>query len=218
MHQFVWDLRHEPPTGAVASGRGGGRFGAGAGPWALPGQYSVKLTVDGQSYTQSLTLKMDPRVQVSQSDLQKQFDLARKVTALISQTNAAQQEARTLRTRIQAVKEKAGGSPVSDALNAFERKLQELAGSAAPVNPEFFGMAEDAADRSSLRFIGGELAQIAGSINSADAAPTLTVVKAFDQVQKISAETQRKWTQLKDSDLKQLNSVLRENNLSEIAW
>ena len=49
-------------TGAVAAphrpGRGrGGRGGGGLGP----GQYTVRLTVDGQTYTQPVTVKPDPR-------------------------------------------------------------------------------------------------------------------------------------------------------------
>ena len=37
---------------------GGGRGGA---PTLPPGQYTVRLTVDGQTYTQPVTIKPDPR-------------------------------------------------------------------------------------------------------------------------------------------------------------
>jgi len=37
------------------------------------------LTVDGKSYTQTLELKMDPRVKTSPEDLRRQFDLDRKI-------------------------------------------------------------------------------------------------------------------------------------------
>jgi len=65
MHRFVWDL-HATPSGG---GRGGPPISAvihdtPAGPqgeWVPPGNYTVKLTVDGQTYTQSLTIKADPR-------------------------------------------------------------------------------------------------------------------------------------------------------------
>ncbi len=64
-HRFIWDLRY-PPTGG---GKGGFSMAAiyrdtpGAqGPMVLPGQYTVKLTVDGQSQVQPLTVKADPRV------------------------------------------------------------------------------------------------------------------------------------------------------------
>jgi len=40
--------------------------------------YTVKLTVDGKSYTKPLSLKMDPRVQSTASDLTKQFAMQRE--------------------------------------------------------------------------------------------------------------------------------------------
>ena len=43
-------------------GAGGGGGGRGGGAAAQPGAYTVKLTVDGKSYTQPLTVKADPRL------------------------------------------------------------------------------------------------------------------------------------------------------------
>ena len=45
-------------------------------PWVIPGQYTVRLTASGKSYTQPLTITMDPRVKTSAGDLQQQFALA----------------------------------------------------------------------------------------------------------------------------------------------
>jgi hypothetical protein len=66
MHRFVWDLRYTPPDALrhdypmTAVYHNTPREPRG--PIALPGEYTVKLTVDGKSFTQPLTLKMDPRV------------------------------------------------------------------------------------------------------------------------------------------------------------
>jgi hypothetical protein len=69
MHRFVWDLH-------AAAGQGGGRRGGGGeypisaiymdtpgaqGEWMLPGTYTVKLTVEGKSYSQPLVVLPDPR-------------------------------------------------------------------------------------------------------------------------------------------------------------
>ena len=46
------------------------------GPLALPGQYQVRLTVDGQTQVQPAEIRLDPRVKgVTPADLQKRFDL-----------------------------------------------------------------------------------------------------------------------------------------------
>jgi photosystem II stability/assembly factor-like uncharacterized protein len=61
MHRWIWDLRPTPPQRpAGAGGGGGGFFGRGA-QTVLPGEYTVRLTVDGRSYTQPLIVKIDPR-------------------------------------------------------------------------------------------------------------------------------------------------------------
>ena len=67
MHRFVWDL-HAAPAGGGR--RRGGEYPISAiyqdtpgtqGEWMPPGSYLVKLTVDGRTYTQPLTVKPDPR-------------------------------------------------------------------------------------------------------------------------------------------------------------
>jgi len=45
-------------------------------PWAMPGEYTARLTVNGQAYEQKFSVKMDPRVQSTTAQLQEQFDLS----------------------------------------------------------------------------------------------------------------------------------------------
>jgi photosystem II stability/assembly factor-like uncharacterized protein len=63
MHRWIWDLRPTPAArpASAGGGGGGGGFGGRGVATVLPGTYTVKLTVDGKSYTQPLIVKMDPR-------------------------------------------------------------------------------------------------------------------------------------------------------------
>ena len=65
-HRWVWDLRGAPPP-AAQGGRGGagggGGFGARFGAIVLPGQYTVRLTVNGKEALQPLVVRMDPRAE-----------------------------------------------------------------------------------------------------------------------------------------------------------
>ncbi len=58
MHRWIWDLRPTPPPRPAG---GGGGFGGRGVPAVLPGTYTVRLTAGGKTYTQPLTVKMDPR-------------------------------------------------------------------------------------------------------------------------------------------------------------
>jgi hypothetical protein len=93
MHRFVWDLRY-PRPGAVQRD-----FPISAivhdtpleplGVLAVPGVYTVTLTVDGKTFTQPITLKMDPRATIAPLGLTQQFTLATKIVDLMNKTYAA---------------------------------------------------------------------------------------------------------------------------------
>ena len=78
LHRFAWDLHHAPPAATAFSYPIAAIVGntprEPRGPWAVPGTYSLRLTVDGRTLTQPLRLKMDPRVKTSPEDLRAQLD------------------------------------------------------------------------------------------------------------------------------------------------
>ena len=50
------------------------------GPTALPGQYTVRLTVDGQTQERDFEIKLDPRLEgVTIAQLQERFQLALRI-------------------------------------------------------------------------------------------------------------------------------------------
>ena len=57
MHRVVWNAV------AVSGAGGGGGFGRAA--IALTGTFTARLTVNGKTYTQSFTVKPDPRAKSS---------------------------------------------------------------------------------------------------------------------------------------------------------
>jgi photosystem II stability/assembly factor-like uncharacterized protein len=91
MHRFVWDLRYAPPEARrhnypiAAIDHNTPRQPRG--PIAVPGKYSVRLTVDGRGFTEPLTLAMDPRIKTPMAGLQQQFELAMQVVGLMARTD-----------------------------------------------------------------------------------------------------------------------------------
>src|ERR1700682_4726898 len=87
MHRFVWDLRYALPKGVRGS------FWGPSGPLAVPGNYIVKLSANGKSSTQPLTIKLDPRVKTPQDALVPQFGVASKLAARLGEVSLALQQA-----------------------------------------------------------------------------------------------------------------------------
>jgi hypothetical protein len=104
MNRFVWDLRY--PGGPPSSGGDmeGGGFGGG-GPLVAPGTFKARLTAGGVTKTETLVVKIDPRVArdgITVVDLAEQTKFALKVRDALA-------EARQLATRVrQAIEAKRG--------------------------------------------------------------------------------------------------------------
>ncbi len=86
LHRFLWDLHAQPIAGiepeypmTAVEHETASRPTR---PWVLPGDYTVSLTTSEKTSTQMLTVKMDPRVQASATDLKKQFEASEKLATL----------------------------------------------------------------------------------------------------------------------------------------
>ncbi|HEX9293504.1 MAG TPA: hypothetical protein VF873_07445 [Gemmatimonadales bacterium] len=86
LHRFTWDMRYQPigdnqRTGEVeATGAVPHRSEhTPTAPWAPPGRYTVRLRVNGKSYTQPLTLRLDPRIKTPAAGLAQLAALSRQM-------------------------------------------------------------------------------------------------------------------------------------------
>ncbi len=131
MHRFVWDLRY-PDLPAIEPPRSGHR---GGGPWALPGQYTAKLSANNHDYTRPLAVKMDPRVKTALPDLAKQLDLARQITAALEQDVQAHGEVGRLRAQLRSLESQPEvQGALATAVKGLDHKAEAIMG-VRPVNP-----------------------------------------------------------------------------------
>ena len=78
-HRFLWDMKYTPlnvpasyPIAAVKNNTDPETTA----PWVMPGNYTIKLNVNGKTYEQGIEVVMDPRVKTNWKDLQRQHDLS----------------------------------------------------------------------------------------------------------------------------------------------
>lgn len=136
LNRFVWDLRY-PDAHGIA---GGTHFLGGtlSGPCATPGNYKVRLTVNGRSFTQDFEIKKDPRLPTSDAEYQKQFQLSLairdKVSALDDAVNTINRVLKQLESSSQSAKaDKSLGESASKLKDELETVRHTL------IEPRFTG-------------------------------------------------------------------------------
>ncbi|MGH8290906.1 MAG: hypothetical protein ACREV7_18150 [Steroidobacteraceae bacterium] len=107
MHRFVWNLHYPSPAGGpqrppIAAVPHDTPLGA-LGPAALPGQYTVKLTMDGHTYVQPLTVRLDPRNRTPEAGLRQHFELSEELLSDMERVHNALHAAESDRRRTQAL-------------------------------------------------------------------------------------------------------------------
>jgi photosystem II stability/assembly factor-like uncharacterized protein len=212
-HRFIWDLTypapdvlsHEYPISAIYHDTP--RYPLGA--TVLPGQYKVVLTVGGKSYTQPLTIRMDPRVKTSAEDLRRQFELDQKIAGALHRDYEALQEVRSLRSQLKAL---AGPGAIQKTAAALDAKAAPIEGEEGGYGTRYLSTPEG---RSLARLNGGFNALVS-ALDTADAAPTTQQAAMFVELEKALEEQLAAWSQLKSKDIPELNEQLKKAGLPSI--
>jgi hypothetical protein len=158
-------------------------------PWASPGQYTVRLKVGGQSYTQPLTLRLDPRVKTPAADLERAATLSREMYDGAVAANAAYLAARALVEKLEAA------GPATAALKA---EVESLAPRPRPTTPGPFPGAPVSSSGPTLNGASQSLMSAAMAMQEAEVGPTARQVAACDAARAQLQEVMRRWNALRD--------------------
>ena len=211
-HRFVWDLRtpppaslrHEYPISAIAHDTP--RLPVG--PAVMPGTYTLKLDVAGQTYTQPLEIKMDPRITAPVDQLDQQFRLASRICDAMNSTFASLAQVRAVRAQLRDLAHQAPKGEIADAMRALEEKVAPFEEAAAGSGP--------AAHQQTFAQLNSQFAQLLAVVDGADAAPTQTAQDTNGDLQRSVTALQTQWDDLKARDVNTLNDQLRRANLPTI--
>jgi photosystem II stability/assembly factor-like uncharacterized protein len=201
LNRFVWDLRYEPATkvpGLVVWG------GSGAGPLAVPGKYEAKLTAAGKDYTVPFEVKEDPRVPVTQADLEKQFEVSLKIRDRLSEAHKAVNEMKEVQAQIATLKKRAGddpkAKPVISAADDLNKKIESIEAGLVQLKSK---SGED-----SLNFPimpADQLQALLATVDSSDNAPTAQSYTVYDRLNGEITPPLEEWDATKKKDVPDLN-------------
>jgi photosystem II stability/assembly factor-like uncharacterized protein len=223
MHRFVWDLnypvpktlRFDFPISAIY--RDTPLFPQG--PTVLPGKYSVKLTAGGRSYSQSLQVKLDPRVKTPAAGIEQQFALSLRAFEGIQQSADAMEQIKKFRDQIKDRRSRAGQGSLADSLASLDQKAAALSGAGRGDDggqggpPPGRGQARDG----NLTGSNGNFTSLLELLQGADATPTTQAVTALTEVEQSLSNLLARWNEVKSKDLASINELLRQANLPPLA-
>jgi hypothetical protein len=210
-NRFVWDLRYPPPQAerygySIAAIAGQGTVAEPEGPLVLPGEYQVRLTVDGRSLTQPLRVERDPRIHVADTALVAQLRLALEIGSALGSQRALQAALRGVRDQLRTLQGAAG------AAGAGAGKLDTQSASTVAA----LGRSVDSLVQASGG--GGELAGLETVVESADREPTDQAREAYAEVQRRLARAERRWQEVRTTDLPALNARLQQRGLAPLSY
>ena len=203
MHRFAWDLHYDPiPPEDIADDGDSDATGAVPhrtyptvnAPWAPAGRYTVRLTVSGTTYTQPLTLRLDPRVKTSPVALAQIATLSREMWAGSIAAYAANRTARALSTSL------GGGADVA----AFKAQVDSIAPE-VPRARARFRRRGPAGPTPTLSVASSGMMAAAMAMQTADVAPTAAQVAAVTTARAQGAAAMAQWNKLRTAGLAALN-------------
>jgi photosystem II stability/assembly factor-like uncharacterized protein len=209
MHRFLWDMHYtsvpsvEPEFPISATYRN--TAPQATSPWAVPSDYTVMLTVGGKTFSQPLTIEMDPRVKTSAADLQQQFDLSWKLYQLRLKLAPIGKKFGDVAEQLTKLKAKAAERPdITQKLEAFAQTLTK------------FGPPHPRPGAPPSLFVLESTTRLFNDIQGADAAPIAAVKIAITDLETKVEPMMDGWHKLLESDLPALNQELKRAGFLEI--
>jgi hypothetical protein len=209
LHRFLWDMHYTPlpavepeyPMSAVNRDTPPSPTS----PWVVPGEYTVVLTVGGKSYTQPLTVKMDPRVKMSRTELEEQLTLSQQLSDVRAGLEPIGRIFDSLVEQLTKLRDQSIPKNVEERLNALNSKLKEL----GPPNPRL-----DATPSLHALDSAKDLFQ---QIQDVDASPTDRVKAAVNNVRSQAAELTKHWKEIVEQEVPALDQELQAAGLPRLS-
>jgi uncharacterized protein YgbK (DUF1537 family) len=178
------------------------------GPRAIPGTYQAKLTVDGNTLIQPLTIVMDPRSPATPRDLEQQLQLGRQIFAEAVHGRRVSAEIRSVQKQLSELQPKLGGhAEIKAAVSQLEAELRRIVA----------GSEDSSANAKGLETAASGLGSALAVVESGDRAVPSQAVDLYHESSQALKLRLADWNHVKTNWLPQINQHLRQSNLPPIA-
>jgi len=211
VNRFSWDLRYTAARAVPGTiSWGGSPFG----PFVVPGTYQAKLTVDGKSYTEPVEVKEDPRIAVTQAELEKQLALALEIQASVNSAHDAVNEIRGLHGQLEGLEKRVGAShkDIADAAKALDEKAVAIENNL--IQPK------SKSGEDPLNYpikLADQMMALSSTVETNDAAPNAADYTVYNLLKGQIDEQVAAWGQLQKKDLASLNEMMKKAKVEFIS-
>jgi len=232
LNRVWWDLRYDRTTEiklwtptvdhahATVGPQGWRRFPQGrfrSGPLVEPGEYTVKLAVGKQEFTEKLIVRKDPNTAGTETDIREQtklllgiHEMTNTAAGMINQTERIRKQLRDLGALLEGSAE---AEAIVKAARDLDQKLADF--------EDFFFPVRLTGSGDELRWpdkFYAKLGFLASSIAEADHLPTAQQREVYDLFMKQLGEEKAKLGKLIDEDLGSINNMLLEKKVPHIIY
>jgi len=172
LNTYIWNLRYPGATEfdgmIIWSAR------PQLGPIAPPGKYIIKLTINNEKYETSIDLIKDPRIDVSDDDINVQFNFAMEIRNQTDLANRSVIEIRNMKVHLDSIISKKSSSS-SAKIKKLKSKLETIESSIYQVKNQ--------SGQDPLNFpirVNNRLAYLRKSVESGDGLPTKGSREVFE--------------------------------------
>ncbi len=207
LSRVTWSMRLKAPTVPPAASAA---FGAAVGPRVPPGTYTVRMTKDTTVYTSTLRILEDPRATHTAADRRAQFDLSRRLAAMLGDMSAALQRINDVRL---ALDERSARLPDGDAVGS---RLRMASARVDSLRRKIVATKEGGMITGEER-LRENLADLYGNVSGYDGRPSQTQLERTDALAREMADVERAFDAWVASKMAGLNAALASKQLPVIA-
>ena len=212
VNRFVWDMRHTDASRFPGLIMWAGNV---RGPMSVPGNYQVRLTVDGKAVTEKFAIKKDPRLKFSDADYAAQLKLLIEIRDKLSAIHDGITKIRDVRKQADDLsarwKDDPRGKKVVDAAKALNEKMKTV--------EETLYQTKNQSSQDPLNYpirLNNKLAALGGVVAEGDGAPT---AQSYVVLKALTAEIDpqlKKLDEIMKKDLDDFNKTVHDANLPAV--
>jgi photosystem II stability/assembly factor-like uncharacterized protein len=246
LNRAIWDMRYDPPTLIALrtdapdnphiweeprfrgkDSRPITHWGieeAQTGPIVAPGKYTVRLTADGQSFTQPLTILMDPHSPGTEADIDKSVSTLLRIRDDITNTSEMANRIEWMRKQLSVMEEMLKGQKnKADLLKSVQKMDDQM----QSVEYKLFARVDANSDDKyyvsaykvylNLIWLNAEIGTGGGDVaGGADFAPTDTDLSLLKMIEGDLGAAKTDYNNLMDKQVPEFNRTILQNGITPL--